>query len=758
MAAHGLRLEAADLAAELRRPLLDATGKSTINRTLAGFEDFSPAGTAAIEPGDPARSLLYHALASPNVYPAPSGLRTDEDFPTLLELDTIENYVYSVAKKKLQDFGNVVIAVFGCQYRPGSASVHGQHADMAYSRTGIARVGTGPMHYDALRRSFWAVPQGGAAGISVMPARYSAFLAEKRKLGNQDSVVHPLNGQNQGDDDNTFLIPVHKLFPGAECLVGENIQVSFLEYHRSEKLKKMHELAPADGGVLPLPGFNINQPPFVRESQDLVALQPVGGSTLLVPTPRAALVEPAKQLNSVSGKSEFVRFHVPPIIPDKNRFQKYSSFLIESTDAGMAAPEYASIRLHVRPNGQLFDVNTLDTANYEKVLRTGQFEGVPGVKDGLLEAAHLLDNTCEGAISVQIALSHPLKSFAAVSFVAAPDFLPLVGQIDVQRWAERNELTDDDFFAKGAPTPLCYGRGLTPNPTLLDPRTHAGPAFDRADRVNRTITALIGPAPRGHAAGPPVKSSVATTWLTDGAADVFDPGWDTSVFSDSEGRFYANYGLGSPFPEDAKLCAALNSFWPAAAPDVGRTFGGKTALPLLDEELGLHPKHPRVLAGAASSHPGWDGEFGPFFFNNDAKVNFAEIERSDYTSTALHGGMNLGLLGQIETEEQLARMDAFRECADRIRGDTLMENFRTLLVTAEKIPDWSLRADRFAPSLNGPGYLYVFADFQNPTEDPMDRRRVLADVKTKFTCQVSRQMVGIQEDAGEPDVTEWLHP
>jgi hypothetical protein len=170
MERHGLHLDASDLAAELRRALVGNGGASTIDRTIAGFEDFSPNGTAAIEPGDPGLSLLYHALASPNVYPTPTGSRTDDDFPTLLELDTMENYIYGIAKRKLVDLDDVVVAVFAYQYRPGSTSVHGKHADMAFSRTGVARVGTVPMHYDPLRRSFW-------------PARYGAFLAQRRKLG-----------------------------------------------------------------------------------------------------------------------------------------------------------------------------------------------------------------------------------------------------------------------------------------------------------------------------------------------------------------------------------------------------------------------------------------------------------------------------------------------------------------------------------------------------------------------------------------------
>ena len=626
LALHGLRLDATDLLAELRRPLVTTGGGSSIDRTVPGFEDFSPNGTAAIEPGDPARSLLFHALASPNVYPLPPGSRTDGDFPTLVELDIVENYIYAVANRRLSDLGDVVVAVFAHQYRPGSTSVHGKHADMAYSRTGIARVGTMAMHYDALRRSFWAGPAGGASGVSVMPARYGAFLAQRRKLAAQDAVVHPLNGPIAGDTNNLFLVPVHKLFPGGECLAGENVHLSFQEFHRSEKLRRIHQLPPAKGGVAPLPGFNINQPPFVRESHDLVTIQPAGACALLVSNIRQALTEPESQVSSISGKRELVRFRVPPESPT-NRF--ITSFQIQAGPAGRAAPEYAHIRFHVRPNGQLFDVNTLDSAAYKAVLKTGQFHGVPGVEDGPLEAAHMLDNSCEGAISAQVTLSKPLKAYAAMSFVAAPDFLPLVGQIDVQRWAERKGLTGNVFFTQGGPEPLCYGRHVSPNPTLPDPSTHAGPAFDRSDQANATMTALIGPAPRGQAAVPPIKATVATTWLTDAAADVFAPGWDTSMFSDGQGEFYANYGLGSPYPEDAKLCAALNSFWPAAAPDAGRTFGMLTALPLLDQEIGLHPRHPKVLAGEASSSRGWDGEFGPFFANGGVNVNFASIERSE---------------------------------------------------------------------------------------------------------------------------------
>ncbi|HEU5321802.1 MAG TPA: hypothetical protein VFX28_13435, partial [Methylomirabilota bacterium] len=60
LARHGLDVTAADLAGELARPL-------AIDRRVPGFEDFAAEGRRAIEPGRPARSLLFHAFASPGV-------------------------------------------------------------------------------------------------------------------------------------------------------------------------------------------------------------------------------------------------------------------------------------------------------------------------------------------------------------------------------------------------------------------------------------------------------------------------------------------------------------------------------------------------------------------------------------------------------------------------------------------------------------------------------------------------------------------
>jgi hypothetical protein len=75
---------------------------------------------------------------------------------------------------------------------------------------------------------------------------------------------------------------------------------------------------------------------------------------------------------------------------------------------------------------------------------------------------------------------------------------------------------------------------------------------------------------------------------------LFDPGWDISedllqrAGSDETIPHMANYGLGSPFPEDTLICSALGAFWPGAAPDITRFFeplGYATTTPLLDAEV-----------------------------------------------------------------------------------------------------------------------------------------------------------------------------
>jgi hypothetical protein len=75
----GLDITADELDRELRKDLAD------VDRSMAGFEDFAAEGKRGIEPGQPARSLLYHALASPNVLSGAEG-EPLAAFPTLAEI------------------------------------------------------------------------------------------------------------------------------------------------------------------------------------------------------------------------------------------------------------------------------------------------------------------------------------------------------------------------------------------------------------------------------------------------------------------------------------------------------------------------------------------------------------------------------------------------------------------------------------------------------------------------------------------------
>ncbi|PPS43312.1 hypothetical protein [Chroococcidiopsis sp. TS-821] len=719
---HGLDITATDLQQELAKEL------PSIDRNLAGFTDFASDGIRGIEPGSPARSLLYHALASSAVHP----VGNNGAYPTLAELDAIENYIYSLTNRSLADFPNAVIAVFAYQYRIASRSPHGIHADMAFSRTGVARVGTTTANYSGFRRSFWVESEDGR--LAVMPARYAAFLAVERRLSVDDAILE----EQPGDRTRRFLFPVHKLFPGDECLRDVNITLEFLEYHRNEKLQRVH----THGGIPILDGFDINQAPFVRDSRrsrDLVELQPVNASVLLVPQPTPRLVYTSTQRNSVTGRDEIVRFQVPPE-NFNNRF--WTSYQIAANGRGREAPEYVNMRHLVETSAseqKLVDLNQ-EIASEDEFL---QF-----LAQGGYEAAHFSDNSCDGCISVRVNGLARLAVRPAYSLVTAPDFFPLADQIAIEHWVDEFLPTLRAQFSQGGPSPLSKGR-QPPNPDLPLPDSET-----KAFRRNETaIAAIVGSAPRTNDLPKRLQSDSLVSFLPDAASNVFAPGWDVSLGQDRQGNFYAAYGLGSPFPEDAKLCAALNSFWPAVAPDAARTFAilsAPTALPLLDSELGYHPQHPRVKAGEVMSQRGWDGEYGSFFEDFDGLVvNFANKDRSDYISNALAGQIRVSELAQVDSAELIRRMEALRFCIRVLPPNDTVSTTQLLLVAAEKIADWTQRSDRARSTLQGSGYLYVFATVQGSEQITDDVRRKRLRVRNRFTCQITQDTLCWQQDDGE---------
>src|SRR5918994_1769139 len=172
-------IAAADLSTMLARPL------SQIDRTIPGFEDFALEGTRGIEPGSPARSLLFHALASPNVFRDAAG-NDLAVFPTPVEIEAVENYVYGVKPPSLNDLHAqaddhpLAVVVFALEYRTARETVHGKHADFCFSRTGLARMGTTEAVYDGRRREFLPGKADDPFVFPVQPVRDAPFLAVQR--------------------------------------------------------------------------------------------------------------------------------------------------------------------------------------------------------------------------------------------------------------------------------------------------------------------------------------------------------------------------------------------------------------------------------------------------------------------------------------------------------------------------------------------------------------------------------------------------
>ncbi len=525
-------IAAANLANELTKNL------SLIDRTRRGFEDFSIDGNRAVFSRSPSRSLLYHTLASPLVVTDHQGVRLG-GFPTLAELETVENYVFGVSPPRLQDLLNdtgaaeLSIVVFAYEYRTASNTCSRRRADNVYSRTGVARVGTAEAKYDGFRRGFWPEDAGIARSIRVIPSRYAAYLSVQSD-GEEDEFL-PMRF-NATDGSRKFWVPVHKLFDGDECINGMNLAVSLTSEHFNDKIRRVHNLVRKPSAPAPP-----SDPPFrFFEGIAEFSNDPSIGSGTLLPVAHNRLVEPAFDANG-----EPLTFRLP---------QNGSGFASFESPNG-AAPAYIHARTKVE-NGVFRDVN--DEPDVNSVVKAGGYD-----------ALNYVDFTGEGEVRVSVPQlvnnqrvsddPHP-----AYSLVAAPDFFPSSGQRELSEWANSNSV----------PAELRAELwGVPPRP-LCDIRMPANLQFpnNSFDSTEDTITALV---PLWENLIPSDSPKITTdearaTCLPDDAAGVFAPGWAVSTDALNNTRHLAAYGLGSPFPEDAKLCAALSTFWPAVAPDTAR--------------------------------------------------------------------------------------------------------------------------------------------------------------------------------------------
>ncbi len=129
---------------------------------------------------------------------------------------------------------------------------------------------------------------------------------------------------------------------------------------------------------------------------------------------------------------------------------------------------------------------------------------------------------------------------------------------------------------------------IRPNPKLTNPNTNlsAFPSTNNQDSLYNTFTAVISPL--SNYSNVSMQEIFKKTWekdyktssfLPDVCSSVFAPGWDITFSNNfptdiNNTAYLTSQGLGSPFVEDMKLCAAMNGMWAAASPDTARVFQG----------------------------------------------------------------------------------------------------------------------------------------------------------------------------------------
>lgn len=791
-------------------------------KSIAGLDDFG--GTQGIEPGFPALSLLYHIMASPRVLvqnkKGDSVLQ--ENYPCPLQIDTLENCIYGLRKISEDKVGqNHILAVFAYEYRPAYKTPHKAHADLVFSRTGIARVGDRKMNYDRVRRCYINEPAiaSDQKHMAVTPSRYGIFLAEMVQVKNKSEDAIKVLNMEDNDDTRYFLRPIRKIFKDTWT------NIEFSEYHLNEKLGAFHSFQPEnDGKTIDIPqSFDALQPPFVKVSRsntkiklqdhnsDMVELKESGSSVLLSSIP-APLVQPAVQ------NGNLIRFLVP--VKWDNAFEgnrRYTSFKAihkktrDIVDVIITEFFYRgkrrTTRLSEPRNAPMFVNirNKVTDDNWNKPKHLGpdsvdfdhkKFSST--INAGGYWAPLFEDNICDGCVTANISIISSkieqqelipffeaigaLQVLPAFSLVLAPDFFPFADGYDIHYFDSR-----DKNFLEGNTINLSGIRNIG-NQRLKNPINDklAFPkiltdATDIESNACDTITAVI--TNNANKIGtsftnPNERNYQSASFLPDTASGIFYPGWDITYSGERKYTYFSTVGLGSPFPEDMKLCAAANGMWPASSPDAARTFmgsldttptihGGRrngSAVPLMDNEIGYHKESFAVKNGIIKESFGWDGEQGPFleYFKNDIYVNFTDAGTSDYVKNALEDMFDMSNLRKLSSADLIFRMDCLRKCIRAIDG-TKPEFTKLWLITAEHTKEWNDGVFGYgAPTnifenikgitspqlgISGKGFLFIFGEAVHEgkkecikwVDDSGCRRRQRC--KRLFVCQVTEGQV-----------------
>jgi hypothetical protein len=619
-----------------------------VNRRIAGFEDFAADVARGIEPAQPVRSALYHAYASPNVLECEGGKL--KAFPTEKEIQAVENYVYGVRPPSMSELHGtgrheLAIGVFAYEYRPAAQTVHRQHADLCFSRTGIARVGTEKAEYLEHARGYLPNVSLHEAEfnarlkpdddnvIRVSPCRYAAFVAARLRgdqkgfgplrFRKEKTSDRSASDAGKTDADRFFWVPLHKLFNGPECLQGLDLSIEFEHLHVNEKLRRLHMIMRAKGfDTGDFSQKQLDNPPFrfTDDIADLVVIDDSKGCVFVMPH-RHPLVQIAesdagKPGTSAGADNQPITFKVPRIPK-----MYYTSFWMEpGDDTNRPCPEF----VYSRVGDVGGKIQNLD-------------DGIDIVLTGGFDAVHYKDFTGDGYIKASCN-QLPLPSLPAYSIIAPPDFFPLVSQREVAEWFEGLKPRLRNL--------IWSANGVNPAP-LSDMRQPANLQIERAgfNKDDDTISAIVGTLSGKFAISASAgarkrmaSSRVCTSsGLPDNAAGLFAPGWDTSQDLQDDISHLSAYGLGSPFPEDMKLCAALSAYWPAATPDTARFYPQaslRSTTPLPDDFAGWDEVPLPALSKGVTD-----------------EYEYASLGYVDYVKTAATGHFHVGRLARITLEQ-----------------------------------------------------------------------------------------------------------
>jgi hypothetical protein len=764
-----LDITAPDLRAQLLKTL------AHIDRNYPGFGDFDVAGKRGIEAGRPDQSLLYHAFAASTVVADRSG-NPLAGFPTIAEIDAVENYVYGVAPPTLDELrrrtGNkpLAIAVFALQYRNTPNSVHGRHAELCFSRAGIARLGTIEALYNERTRAFEGLDPTRPLAFRVVPQRFAAYLAvqmkgDYRSFGPQDFLEESSDKPaEKGDDGLDFWVPVQKLFNGSECIEGHTLALDISRDLRNDEIARFHQFLDTNGYLNNWRGEDLDNFPFTIRNEKIASFSQNAsfGPGVIEPVP-APLFETAQYQGKpltfpvdprymADPKSlEFSSMQVLPTAPSHHG-PRY--FFDRSPNTQRPAPEYLNVRHRVRPDGGIDNLN--DDPSLMTIIREGNYYTL-----------HYIDYTGDGWIEARCPTleSESIGRVPAYCMVSPPDFFPKVRQRELMLWW-KNEV------------PAVLRESLWPIPPLCLSQTRIAanitlPIGFSIDDV--TVSAIVTqPASGGGPVQTPNGPLPATlTGLPDASPGIFDPGWDTSqgiYFTDTEApvqKFLAGYGLGSPFVEDAKLCAALGNYWPGVSPDATREFqpdkflgGGSypwpSNAPLTDEEIGITPT-------ADGKYMPWDGVRGPSERIIDGRrvAAYADDLRVDYVD--LPGTMTASLTARVDLAEYQARVLAMEAVywSLGIRGgrylDTIVEKskwaVRSFAVASADDAELAEAERATGTKLAGP-HLYRFEVFRwqksaNDNFDPTAPRTVFVEMSERVVLYVAGSSVLLKRDDGE---------